>query len=510
MPADRVSTLEMMKRFARGETLLKKTGPARTSRLGALSAGLGLSLAATTAAAQPLAPSEPAGQPPIAAPAPAAPPRLEGRTLSVETPEGVRVVPIPCAGRAIFVSADRAYVACGVDGVVVVRLAPPPAVEAVHAVPGEAVGFFEASGRVWVESRQTAAQPLDQLGRRAAPATAALAVPSPAPAPATGPVPPPPPASAAPAAPSEPIGRVVSVEAGAAVIDLGAADGLSVGSRVALEAPRTGADELDGLRELTTVGEVVAVSEHRARVRLGFGEAADEGATARRVEAEVSRRRVAPPRIVGWSVAFMVRALLSLDLEGIVVGADAALQYRGERSYFLRAETNPLAGAVGQGPETGAFAARVLGGYDHRLFALGLGFGAAHTKLEAFGAGADDRRVRPTIEQHVRIGALDGLNVYATNSFARGDGGFGWTQVLAGMQIPAGSRTWLIFQGGGGLTRYQWGEVALRHMARGNGDRGSLFITAAAGGAALEPPLPDLVSFTYAGPHIGAGLEWRL
>jgi hypothetical protein len=57
------------------------------------------------------------------------------------------------------------------------------------------------------------------------------------------------------------------------------------------------------------------------------------------------------------------------------------------------------------------------------------------------------------------------------------------------------------------MTRYLWGEIALRHMVRGNGGRGSLFVLGAAGGSAIESPDS---SAHYAGPHVGSGLEWRL
>ncbi|MBC7172690.1 MAG: hypothetical protein H5U40_09700, partial [Polyangiaceae bacterium] len=233
----------------------------------------------------------------------------EGRSLTVETPDGAHVVPLPCDARALFVLADRAYVACGASGVVVVRLFPEtPIVEAVLTVGGEAVGFFAHGERVWVEVTQTMAQPLDQLGIRAAPSAAALAIPSPSPAPTTGEVPPPPPPSRPP---SDLVGRVVRVDSGTVIVDLGAADGLSIGSRVAFQAVTPGASEDDRLEEEpVTIGEVVGISEGRARVRLGFGETAAEGAIVRRVDAGLSRSRVAPPRIAGWTVGFTVRPTL--------------------------------------------------------------------------------------------------------------------------------------------------------------------------------------------------------
>jgi hypothetical protein len=284
------------------------------------------------------------------APAPPAPAarivRLEGRALHVDTPEGPRTIALPCEGRALHVLANRAYVACGQSGVLVLTLGDQGArVERLVAVQGEATGFFSVGERVWVTTTRTMAEPVDQL---APSAPMALAAPSPTAEPSSGepqPPPPPPPPSGVR---QGRVGRVLRVEADVVVVDLGSEDGLLPGSHVALQdaADDANADEELGDAPLA-IGEVIAVSESRARVRLGFSEAAPVGARARRVDAALSRSRVAPPRVAGLSIDFIVRPMLSLADDGFVAEMDAGIQYRGERRYFLRAELSPLAGAVG-------------------------------------------------------------------------------------------------------------------------------------------------------------------
>src|SRR5690606_16529793 len=92
-------------------------------------------------------------------------------------------------------------------------------------------------------------------------------------------------------------------------------------------------------------------------------------------DAPVSSHLVAPPRISGLALGFMVRPLLSLSSGGGGIEGELYASYRGQRSYFLQAEVDPVAGGFGSEGSVGVFAGRVLAGYDHWLFAMGLGLG---------------------------------------------------------------------------------------------------------------------------------------
>ena len=86
---------------------------------------------------------------------------------------------------------------------------------------------------------------------------------------------------------------------------------------------------------------------------------------------------------------------------------------------------------------------------------------------------------------------------------------------------------WLLFQSGGGRAGYIFGEVALRVLLVGNGDRGSLFVTPSIGygylsGEEDEPcevydweteetvPSTCANNIDYGGPMVGFGATWRL
>jgi hypothetical protein len=77
-----------------------------------------------------------------------------------------------------------------------------------------------------------------------------------------------------------------------------------------------------------------------------------------------------------------------------------------------------------------------------------------------------------------------------------------------------------LFAGGGGSAGYGYGEMGVRALLRGNGDRGSFFFTGTVGGGGVfektsttcEQPgsrfsCPE--PLLYAGPMLGAGGEWR-
>lgn len=132
-------------------------------------------------AAPPAASSVPAGaspdRPPPAPPGPASAPVVAGpgvgeaivaRGPVLRIPRGaeVREVALGCEGRAVLVVESRVYVACGDDGVAVVRLDPEPALEGRIPTDGEAVGLFARAGKPWVELARTEARPL--AGLRAA------------------------------------------------------------------------------------------------------------------------------------------------------------------------------------------------------------------------------------------------------------------------------------------------------------------------------------------------------
>jgi hypothetical protein len=128
-------------------------------------------------------------------------------------------------------------------------------------------------------------------------------------------------------------------------------------------------------------------------------------------------------------------------------------------------------------------------GYDARAFAIGLGvgFNAVTFRDNAF-----------SISQNVRLGARDGLNLTVRNLFSLRNHseydydtqttteslGFEWGGLASRLNIPLSGRIALFFEGGGNED-YFFGDMGVEAWVIGNGDAGSLSISAAAGGAGI-------------------------
>jgi hypothetical protein len=159
----------------------------------------------------------------------------------------------------------------------------------------------------------------------------------------------------------------------------------------------------------------------------------------------------------------------------------------------------------------------VKASYDVRKFELGLGVGAetVHDTPFPIASGSGFLFV-----QQVRLGALDGLNFEALGYAVLFHSEFEFSAFVGRAQIPVGESYWLVFAGGGGGTGYGFGDIGVRALLRGNGDRGSFFLTVTVGGAGVyenivttcrgngsEFACPQEVQ--YVGPTVGVGGEWR-
>jgi hypothetical protein len=109
------------------------------------------------------------------------------------------------------------------------------------------------------------------------------------------------------------------------------------------------------------------------------------------------------------------------------------------------------------------------------------------------------------VTQSVRAGALDGFHVAVENALAVLDGGVAWVGINASMRIPLVSTTWLELHGGGGAAGYASADIGLRRTIRGNGERGSMYMTLAIGGISFFGGM-----YSAIGPIATAGLEARL
>jgi hypothetical protein len=213
-----------------------------------------------------------------------------------------------------------------------------------------------------------------------------------------------------------------------------------------------------------------------------------------------------------------VRPFLALDEYGGGFLADASVGYRFEGALHVEAALSPFAyGTVENQPSVVPFGAFVKASYDGDLFELGLGIGAESVNDVPIGA---DPGSGILFVQHLRIGALDGLHFDVLNHAVLFHSEFEFSGLVMRGQIPVGRRFWLLFAGGGGTAGYAYGESGVRALMRGNGDRGSFFLTGTIGGVAVfqnrneicrdvDVTFPCPEESNYGGPMIGAGGEWR-
>jgi hypothetical protein len=432
-----------------------------------------------------------------------------------------------CDRRAVQVAGDHSVVACGESGLWIARRNPAGGYQLVRTddLGGPVVGLFKRDDRIWAEiarreardvhpageSTSSAAFPGESVPIRSTetPLRALVAPRSPAtPVAATGRA-------------SEPEGRVTEVLLGEVVVDLGRKHGLRHRDRVELSVVTSldaGGEEAQR-RDVVAVGVVVAVSERFARVELGINERVPVGAFAQRVARLPTRSRVAPPRLGGlWHAGFMARPFVALDDLGGGVLTEGSVGYRFESDLHVEALLSPLGWGTGEDkPSTTPVAAFAKLSFDPHLFEVGLGVGGETVHDTAFGT---DSGSGVAFIQQLRLGARDGLHLDMRGHAVLFHSRFAFSGFVGSGQIPVGQRWWLLFTGGGGSAGYGFGEIAVRALVLGNGDRGSFFFTGSAGGAGVFEsksitctgdgftfPCPE--SVLYAGPMLGVGGEWR-
>lgn len=434
-----------------------------------------------------------------------------------------------CNRRAVEALGNRWLVACGESGLWTARRNPGGAIVlvATEDLGGPVVGLFRREGRVWAEvlrreardvaavdeSASQAAFPSDDLASRPPVAVAPTQ---------TVVMPPPPPAGTTTGRGDAPEGRVTKVLPGEVVVDLGRNKGLRVGDRVELSV----VTELDvgsqfvERREVLAVGMVRAVSEDFSRVELGMGERVPVGALARWVTRNPTRSRAAPPRIGGlWHTQFMARPFVALEDLGGGILLDAAVGYRFESEFHVEAAISPFGWATGENnPSVTPMAGFVKASFDSHLFEIGFGFGGSTVHDVQFPTRSGSGFL---VMQQVRIGAVDGLDLDIQSHVTLFHSRFTFSGMVARGQIPMGQRWWFVLAGGGGSAGYGYGDLGVRALLRGNGDKGSFFFTGTVGGVGvfenLNAQCGDGETFefgcddevVYAGPTIGAGGEWR-
>jgi hypothetical protein len=433
-----------------------------------------------------------------------------------------------CNRRDVDALGNRWVIACGETGLWVARRNSAGAIELTRTddLGGPVVRLFRREGRVWAEVLRHEARdvaPVDENSSHAAfptpdepvrQAPPAVTRSSPAPGSAKK-------RNLLQVRETLPEGHVTEVLLGEVVIDIGREHGLRHYDRVELsvETELEVGDERVKQRRVIAVGVVRAVSERFARIELGIDERVPLGAIARPTATEPSESRSAPPRLGAlWHAGFMARPFVALNDLGGGILIDASVGYRFEGPLHVEAGLSPLGWGTGADkPAVVPVSAFVKASYDVDLFEVGFGLGVetVHDTPYPVASGSGALFV-----QQLRVGSLDGLNFEALSHAVLFHSEFRFASFVGRAQIPVGASYWLTFAGGGGGTGYGYGDLGVRALLRGNGDRGSFFLTITLGGAGVYENVVTTCpgegfEFTcgqevsYIGPTVGVGGEWR-
>ena len=486
--------------------------------LPALSLVLSLASTAPTEAA---APAEAASAIKAATPAFA----LVGRSLVVATPGGDASVDLGCAPLAALAAGDRVHVACGADGAVEVALGPAPAVVAHRSYDAAVTGHFVLDGAVWVRLARVEARPLE--ASTSAPVGAPPVTPSSLPEPAATPAP-----SRLAVLERHP-GRVIVASPPDAPLERGAHVELFVEHPVDLGGGAGATRE-----ERVAIGRVSAAGDGRAEVELGLGERVPPSALARPTSAPLTASMFTSPRLPGlWDLRFALRPFLALGTVGFGMVDELRATWRFEAPVAVHAMVEPLGLGIADAGNILALAGNVVVTYDSALFEVGLGLGWSAVNGDLLTSSYDSgsgtgsyefKRVKHglSLAQLARLGATDGLNLSIFNSFILHDDEFKYGGTRVSVQVPVDERLWFVMTGGGGLAGYAFGEIGLRVLVTGNGDRGTVFLTPTLGAAGLfgetevsctvwNPTLGQEEAGTctqdidYSGPMVGIIMEYR-
>ncbi len=344
-------------------------------------------------------------------------------------------------------------------------------------------------------------------------------------------VPAPPTETPAPASPQPGAMKVVEVRGGRVLLEGGTRDGLLAGKHVRILSRRLERkpDLATGqMRDLPS-GEVTAVlaieeaQEERAMARLGRGDTAEVGDVAELTGEPLSQRLILPRRsLFGWLLGFQVRPFLGLEASTVEGQRSKPVGFLVDLYATAYVPGLPLAVTASVAPVGFAFGAlqqhypvtfSATAAYALDYFEIGLGAGGlvgSPGPCTQFDPGAEltcEVNTGFTINQVLRLGSLDGLNIsWRSSIFSRPDR-FVFGTGRGELNVPLTSSLGLFAGGGAGENGWGFGEFGVRTYVNGVGARGTVILSASLGYSAIfDSPARE----TVGGPSVALGGEWRL
>ncbi|NOZ88271.1 MAG: hypothetical protein GXP49_18830 [Deltaproteobacteria bacterium] len=340
--------------------------------------------------------------------------------------------------------------------------------------------------------------------------------------------------------------KVVNRFPGRVKLNIGSLDGVKVGDRFVAFGSVTRKMQGDSVKfkghELAAILTVAAVSPKSCLAELGRGDRVSTKDVIRPARKEDRGSRIFPRKLVDLGeFRTAIRPLLKIGKPlGFGILAEIAATWWGN-GYFLDLRIDPLGFGYTKDGNPFSSCFLVQGGYDTRAFSVGLGIGVGGVNgdlgelLVGEGVKSDssgnsqswhDRTVAAfALSQHVRLGARDGLNMVVTNTLmyykskndsGSKDSGFVYGGTSGRINIPLPGRTDLFLSGGGGLVGYWFAEFGVFTWITGNGDIGSLGLSASAGGAGIWGTQKRVTQYGFdqrtvdvVGPMVSFGLAYR-
>ncbi len=330
------------------------------------------------------------------------------------------------------------------------------------------------------------------------------------------------------------VAKVVDVKGGRVMFDSGTEAGFAKGQHVrVLSQQLVTKPDLSGegtvqvpSGEVTAVLTVEQAGPKRAMAMLGRGDIAATGDLIELTTEPLSERLALPRRApFTWRAGFLIRPFLGLNSGSKPVGvlADGFVTYTfAELPLTLGVALEPLGFALNSADRHYPVTTSATAAYTTDYFEIGLGAGAlvgnsgpCPTIMNSAGAFITTCEVNTgfTINQTLRLGALDGLHLeWHSSVFSRPEG-FVFGVGRAEAAVPLTSRLSLFAGGGAGENGWGFGELGVRTFISGAGAPGTIIFSASLGGAGIfdgHYSVNGSQNETVAGPSVAFGAEWRL
>jgi hypothetical protein len=319
-----------------------------------------------------------------------------------------------------------------------------------------------------------------------------------------------------------PQGTVKAVKNGIVIIEGGTTLGFDLGQDVAIYSRRrvSAKDAIARAAGMKVSGTITAVvrlervEQMESLATLGRGDVAEVGDLVEATREPPTASLVAPHWIpFEWRMGAMLRPFLGFsggDTHPVGLLADVYLGYYLQ-DVPLRIEVGllPFGLVAGSTFQHNPLILDATLAFYSPIFEFGLGGGFSTVATGAAPLAPCCNSTQGTIDESLRIGALDGFNFTWHSSIGWAPKGFDLAMARGELNIPLATHLTLFFDGGGGLG-FGFTDAGLRTYLGGLGGPGTVILTAGLGFAEITDNSPNNNGETVQGPSLLLGIELRL